>query len=180
MYKFQKYSRFYKQLFKLIFLGIIIFVPLFWAIVQTNIDIFSSMGISQQYLEPYVEHPLSLSTRVLALLASLIPTCVILYIVSQLIKLFNFYENLEVFSINTVLVYKRLGIAIILWSLAEFIYTPIISLILSFGNSAGHRLIAVNISGLNIYTIILGGIVIIIASVMRRAQEISEENDLTI
>ncbi|BCD90463.1 hypothetical protein fh0823_06020 [Francisella halioticida] len=112
MYNFQKKSKLYKRFFKTIFLLIIILVPLFWVCVQTNFDYFSSIGISQPYMEQ-ISHQLSLTTRICALFVSLIPTLAILNIIELLIKLFSCYENLEVFSSKVVSIYKKLENALV-------------------------------------------------------------------
>ncbi|API86710.1 DUF2975 domain-containing protein [Francisella uliginis] len=179
MYNFQKKSKFYKIFFKAIFLIIIILVPLFWVCVQTSFDLFSSIGVSQSFTS-YISHELSLTTRIFALFVSLIPTLAVLNILELLIRLFTCYENLEVFSSKVVSIYKSLGHALVYWFIAKLIYSPLITLTLSYNNPVGERFIAINIDILNILALITGAIVITIASVMQKAKEISEENDLTI
>lgn len=179
MQNLQKTSKFYKRLFIIFFVAIIILVPVFWATVQTNIDIFSYLGISQSLLNG-ISHPLSLHTRVLALTVSLIPTFTILYILYLLIKLFSCYQKLEVFSTKVVFLYRRLGWSLVYWFIAEIIYQPIISLVLSFNNPVGERFISITIGPINILALITGGIIITISMIMQKAQEISDENNLTI
>ncbi|WP_150468205.1 DUF2975 domain-containing protein [Francisella sp. SYW-9] len=179
MYSLQQKSRLYKKFFKLVFIVIIILVPLFWACVQTNLDIFDSIGVSQSFTS-YISHKLSLTTRIFALFVSLIPTLAVLNIIELLIRLFSHYENLEVFSSKVVIIYKKLGNALVYWFIAKLIYGPLITLTLSYNNSPGERFIGVSIDTLDILALITGAIVIAIASVMQKAKEISEENELTI
>lgn len=64
--------------------------------------------------------------------------------------------------------------------IAKSIYGPLITLSLSYNNPVGERFIGVSIDTIDILALIIGAIVIAIASVMQKAKEISEENDLTI
>ncbi|MED7820331.1 MULTISPECIES: DUF2975 domain-containing protein [unclassified Francisella] len=179
MLTLQKKSRLYKNFFKLVFLIIIILVPLFWVCVQTNFDFFNSIGVSQSFTS-YVSYKLSLMTRVFALFVSLIPTLAVLNIIDLLIRLFSHYENLEIFSSKVVYIYRNLGNALVYWFIAKLIYGPLITLTLSYNNPPGERFIGVSIDTLDVLALITGAIVIAIASVMQKAKEISEENDLTI
>lgn len=179
MYNFQKKSKLYKNFFKTIFLLVIVLVPLFWVCVQTYFDFFGSIGISQSFTS-YVSHKLSLITRVFTLFVSLIPTLAVLNIIELLIRLFNCYEHLEVFSSKVVSIYKSLGNALVYWFIAKLIYGPLITLTLSYNNPPGERFIGVSIDTLDFLALVTGAIVIAIASVMQKAKEISEENELTI
>ncbi|AFJ43411.1 hypothetical protein OOM_0946 [Francisella orientalis str. Toba 04] len=107
MQNLEKISKFYKNIFRIIFILIIISVPTFWAFAQ-NEYIPNVTDTAQQYVDQ-MSQPMALDTRIMELLVSLIPVSVILYIIALLIKLFTCYERLEVFSSKVVLIYKRLG-----------------------------------------------------------------------
>ncbi len=62
-----------------------------------------SITDTAQYYIDQISHPLSLDTRIIGFLVSLIPISIILYIVLLLIKLFACYERLKVFSFRVVL-----------------------------------------------------------------------------
>ena len=127
-----------------------------------------------------ISHKLSLTTRIFALFVSLIPTLAVLNIIELLIRLFSCYENNKVFSSKVVSIYKKLGNALVYWFIAKLIYGPLITFTLSYNNPPGERFIGVSIDTLDFLALVTGAIVIDIASVMQKAKEISEENELTI
>lgn len=179
MNKLQKQSRRYKIFFSALFVAILILVPLFWITIQTKYDFFSCLGISQNF-DPYISHTLSMQSKLLALCVSIIPMAAVLYTLSLLIRLFSRYQKLEVFSLKVVRIYKKLGLSLIYWFGAQIVYNILITLVLTFNNAPGHRFISITIGTLDMLALIVGAIIITIASVMKKAHEISEENELTI
>lgn len=117
MQNLEKISKFYKNIFRIIFILIIISVPTFWAFAQ-NEYIPNVTDTAQQYVDQ-MSQPMALDTRIMELLVSLIPVSVILYIIALLIKLFTCYERLEVFSSKVVLIYKRLGWGLVYYFLLK-------------------------------------------------------------
>ena len=168
---FQKWNKFYKNLFKIMFVSLTVIVPMYWAIVNTTIDIFTPLGIYQQYIFQ-VKHELSMASRAIALGISLIPTLTILYIIRLFIKLFSCYENLEIFSSKVTRIYKSLSVAFILYFFVQLIYSPLISLALSYGNPKGQKFISIEISGIDFLILLFAGILMIIASVMKKAENL--------
>ncbi|ACD30873.1 DUF2975 domain-containing protein [Francisella tularensis] len=178
MQNLQKTSKFYKIVFKIIFILIVISVPCFWAFAQQDY-IPSIIDTAQLYIDE-ISHPLSLDTRIIGFLVSLIPVSVILYILALLIKLFANYERLEVFSYEVVSIYKRLGWGLVYYFIAQIIFEPLISLTLSYHNPVGERFFSLSIDTNEIVALLCGGVIITISKVMQKAHEIAEENDLTI
>ena len=171
---FQKCNKIYKNLFKLMFVSLIILVPMYWVIVNSDADFFSPIGIYQQYIFQ-INHELSITTRVIALAISLIPTFVVLYILGLFVRLFSCYEKLELFSTKVVSTYRKLGWAFIYWFMAQLIYSPLISFALSYGNPKGEGFISAEISGVDFLALLFAGILMIIASVMQKAHDRKDE-----
>ncbi|MGQ4002606.1 DUF2975 domain-containing protein [Francisellaceae bacterium CB300] len=171
---FQKCNKIYKNLFKLMFVSLIILVPMYWTIVKSDADFFSPMGIYQIYIFK-INHEFSMSTRIIALAISFIPTFVVLYILGLFVRLFSCYEKLELFSTKVVSTYRKLGWAFIYWFMAQLIYSPLISFALSYGNPKGERFFAARISGIDFLALLFAGILMIIASVMQKAHDRKDE-----
>ncbi|BCD90462.1 hypothetical protein fh0823_06010 [Francisella halioticida] len=89
------------------------------------------------------------------------------------------FIGLLVYWFIGLLVYWFIGL-LVYWFIAELIYDPLIAFTLSYNNPVGEKFISITIGTMNILALIVGAIVIAIASVMQKAKEISEENDLTI
>lgn len=179
MEKFRSTSKKYKIIFQLILRLVIVITPMFWLTVDTNIDIFTFVGLSSVY-SSYINSPMLMSTRIFAIIVSLIPISIVSYALIALIRLFKFYEKGNIFSVETVSQYKKLGKALIFWFFGIMIYDALISLVLTMNNPVGHRVISITIGGIDILAIIAGSVVLIISSVMQQAQEIADENSLTI
>ncbi|QLE78308.1 DUF2975 domain-containing protein [Francisella sp. Scap27] len=166
--RFQKCNTVYKLIFVLIFLITIILPPLYWATVQTPTDLFTEFGIYQEQLFQ-INHPPSIYTRILALCVSLIPTLSLLYILRLFIRLFGCYQNLEIFSEKVTTTYKKIGWAFVYWVIAQIIYGPLISLVLSYNNPVGERFITAEINGMDFVILILAGFMMMLATVMKKA-----------
>ncbi|MBK2085625.1 DUF2975 domain-containing protein [Francisella adeliensis] len=179
MKKIKSMSKKYRVIFQLMLVLVIVVTPIFWLTVDTKIDIFSSIGMSSIY-SPYINSPMLMSTRIFAIIVSLIPISIVSYALIALIRLFKFYEQGNIFSVETVNQYKKLGKALIFWFFGIMIYDALISLVLTMNNPVGHRVISITIGGIDILAIIAGSVVLIISSVMQQAQEIADENSLTI
>jgi hypothetical protein len=179
MEKIKSMSKKCRIVFQLMLVLVIVATPMFWLTVDTNIDIFSSVGMSSIY-SSYINSPMLISTRIFAIIVSLIPISIVSYALIALIKLFKFYEKGNIFSVETVSQYKKLGKALLFWFFGVMIYDALISLVLTMNNSVGHRVISITIGGIDILAIVAGTVVLIISSVMQQAQEIADENSLTI
>lgn len=165
---FQKCNKFYKNLFKLMFVSLIILVPMYWVIVNSDADFFSPIGI--------INHELSISTRMTTLAISLISTFVVLYILQLFVRLFSCYEKLELFSTKVVTTYRKLGWAFIYWFIVQLIYSPLISFVSSYGNPKDERFISVELSGVDFLALLFAGFLMIIASVMQKAHDRKDES----
>lgn len=125
-------------------------------------------------------HELSLTTIVFALLVSLVPLVVAIYGLLTLKKLFSLYEKGVVFSAKNVNCFRHLGYTLIVWVFANMAFVTAISLVLSFGNPAGERVIVAQFGVLDFSILIIGAVVILISWVMSEAVKMDEERAHTI
>lgn len=179
MIKLKKLSHRYTLSFQILFYVIILGLILFWITYRTPYDIFTNIGIGAN-LAVLIQSPLSLSTRILAFIVSIIPCSVILYGLNQLIKLFKNYERGEVFTNDNVQRYKKLAYSLFAWVIAGICYDALISLVLSFNNPPGQRVISINFEGPDFVALVAGAVVLTIAYVMQEAHKLSDENKFTI
>ncbi|MEZ8825096.1 DUF2975 domain-containing protein [Vibrio amylolyticus] len=155
-----------------------IMVCYYWLTVNTPYDFLTSLGIIHFSYE--IDSPLTLSTRVLAVIASLLLSSIIMYALTVLIRLFRNYENGEVFSLANVKSYQRLGYCLFYWVGGSVLYGALMSVILSFNNPPGERIFTVSFVGMDVLTLILGFIVLIISWVMKEGYILADENSHTI
>lgn len=182
MQQIQTYSRY----IRLILLTLIVVTPIanlyFWLTVQSENDFLTSMGIIQLGFDVsiYTQEPLTLSTRLWAFAASMLPCGILMYAFNILAKLFKCYEKADVFSLDTVKHFKCLGCIFFLWAFGNLIYSGLISVALSFNNPPGERMLALSFVGLDVMAIFCGFIVLTIAWVMKEAQQLADEHQHTI
>ncbi len=117
---------------------------------------------------------------ILAVLVSFIPMSVGLYTLITLRILFTLYESGVIFSVENVTCFRRLGYALIAWVIANMLFTPLISLVLSFANAPGNRNLVMNFGIEDISTLIIGGVVLIVAWVMNEGHKLQDEQTYTV
>ncbi|NOH72232.1 DUF2975 domain-containing protein [Vibrio pectenicida] len=154
----------------------------FWLTVQTSGDILTKSGIFELSYDvsSYTSEPLTLQTRLLSLLISLLPCGIVFYALILLKNLFKSYENGEIFTIQTVKYYRQLGLVFFYWAIGGFVYSGLFSVALSFNNPPGERLLALTFTGLDVMALFCGFIVVVISHVMREAQQLADEQKHTI
>ena len=154
----------------------------FWLTAQTPFDFLSNTGVVQLSfkIDSLTQLPLSNITRLLATIASLLISGIVLYALSILIRLFRNYENGEIFSSENAVCYQKIGYCLFYWVVGGIIYGGVISVILSFNNPPGERILRLSFVGMDFLTIVLGFLVLIIAWVMKEGHKIADENSHTI
>ncbi|QIR06405.1 DUF2975 domain-containing protein [Salinivibrio costicola] len=178
MQKIKRYSHTIRLALQLLTFLLPIGVIYYWATVKTDLDFITKIGITQfsNTISVYTHLDLSTKTRILAMASSIIPLSVLLYGIQTLVKLFRSYEKGIIFSVETANAYHKLGCSFLLWILVDFVYDGLISVIISFNNPAGERIISFSFGAINLMAILCGFIILTIGWVMREAQYISEES----
>ena len=182
MKEIQRYSRNIRVVLQALMLLLPLSVVYFWAFVQTPWDFLTTTGIIQfsHDISSYTSQPLSIETRMWALVVSLLPCGVIFYALLILTKLFKSYEASEVFTVETVKYYRKLGLSFFYWAFGGLVYGGLISVVLSFNNPPGQRILSISFTGLDVVTLFCGMIVLVISYVMNEAQKIADEQRNTI
>ncbi len=182
MSKIQKQSRRARIFFQSLFIFTPIAVCYYWLTVETSYDFLTSWGIIQlsHDIDSYTQLPLTLTTRILATIASLLLCSITMYALKVLINLFRSYERNEIFTLDNVMRYQKLGYSLFYWVGASIVYGALMSVILSFNNPPGERMLAVGFEGLDFLTLVLGFIILIISWVMKEGYILADENCHTI
>lgn len=142
-----------------------------------NINIWPEGLIADELLKPIAQ--LSLSTKILAFLVSLIPNVFSVLALYYLARLFHCFESLEFFSQNTVNALRKIGFSLLAGQLIYPFYTALLSLTLTISNPPGERLIA-SAFGTTEFNWTAMSIVIILASwIMDEGRKLQEEQAAT-
>lgn len=182
MSKIQQQSRRVKILFQLFFILTPILVCFFWLTVETPYDFLRHTGIVQTSfnINQLTETPLTLTTRLFAILTSLIYCSIIMYALKILIQLFGNYENKHIFTLENARCYQKLGYSVFYWVGGSIFYQPLMTLILTFNNPPHHRMIMISFQGIDFLTLLIGTIIVIISWVMKEGYHLADEQNYTI
>jgi hypothetical protein len=105
---------------------------------------------------------------------SLFPLCALIYTLFLLKKLLGYYENGKIFSIEQVLIFKKIAKYLTLWAVLSIVYESIKSVIFSINNVEGNRVLTLTIESYQVILLVVSIIILLLAKI------VSEENKLTI
>ena len=182
MSKIQQQSRRVKNLLRLFFILTPILVCYFWLTIETPYDFLRQTGIVQTSFDinQLTETPLTLTTRFLAIVTSLIYCSIIMYALKILITLFGNYENKQIFTLENAGCYQKLGYSVFYWVGGSIFYQPLMTLILTFNNPPNHRMIMISFVGIDFLTLLIGAIIVIISWGMKEGYHLADEQNYTI
>ena len=165
----QRLSRRLKRV-AIVFMALTLIISvLFWLFInQLPSELLSRLPVK-------FDQSLSLSTRLLALLVTMIPVTLLLCGLKTLVNLFRSYESGKVFSQNNVKHFKTLGWVLIVWFFASVLYNALLSIVLTLNNPPGHRMLVVRFELLDLTSLLMGFVLIAIAKVMQLAYELNED-----
>lgn len=163
--------------FHLLFAALVVILPLLSLGYWLGFNYFSQEFVP---LPVRAEAELSLLVRLLGFVISMLPIGVVIAAMHILSKLFSLYEQGIVFSTRTVKYFRQLGWVLMLWVLANFLYLPMLSGVVTSVNPPGHRLIAAQLDLSDFVILLMGAIVVLISWVMDEARKLEEEHAHTV
>ncbi len=95
-------------------------------------------------------------------------------------ELFKLYERAIVFSERNVNCFRRLGYTLISWVFANLIFVVLISVVLTFNNLPGERVVVAQFGSSDVVTLIIGAIVLLVSWVMEEASRLENEQAHTV
>ena len=177
LFKIKKFSK----NFHLMLSSLVVIIPLYyisyWALINYLPETLININIPPTPVSP---NELSIKSQLIGFIVSLLPLSALLYVIINIRKLFSFYKEGVIFSFEHVSLFKKTAKALVLWVVLSIIYESAKSVIFSSGNPPGSRVLKVGFSSAEITTLLVGGIVFIIAWVMDEGRILSEEYELTV
>jgi len=170
----RRVSRKYLVLFNVLLVGTPVAVLLYWVFFNSLPEGFHAE------LPVLPMSDLSGSQLILGALVSLLPLGVTLYGLVTLKALFRLYADAVMFSIDNVKYFRRLGYIFIAWVIANTIFTPLISLVMTYSNPAGERTLVAQFGIVDLFTLIAGGVILVIAWVMNEGGKLKDEQEYTV
>jgi hypothetical protein len=111
-----------------------------------------------------------------AIAISSIPLLVLLGGLQNLRALFRTYAGGAYFSVDAARLLGKMGRAIALWVVAEFLTEPFLSMWTTMLAGDGKRLVTLSIDGTAFVALFSAGCIIVIARILGRASQVYEEN----
>lgn len=164
--------------FQLLFTGLIFFIPIATLMFWLSFNHLPAGFTSE--LPVTVDRVLPIKTLLLAFLVSLIPACVAIFGIIKLKTLFKLYEKAVVFSEHNVRCFRHLGYILIAWVVANLIFVMLISVVLTFNNLLGERLMVAQFGASDIGTLVIGSVIVLVSWVMKEATKLENERAFTV
>lgn len=150
---------------------------------QLSIDFhFFSSHISHQFTHGWFEVSQALlaeNFNALAILgtAELAPYLLIYFF---LFKLFNYYQQGEIFTIANITCFKNIGKTLLFWIILNIFYPVIVSLFIRFTGFSDNLAIYLNVGSSEIMYFVSGLVIYVMAWVMTMAIELKQEQELVV
>lgn len=181
MEKILKYSKFLKIFFWMS-LGFVIITPIvMWALYPSPEIIRKSMMVfdfTPTVIPDGIKilYPMTWSIKILGLMADMIPTVALAYVLFNLAKLFSAFERKHIFEVNNVKIIRSIGYGLIINQILSPISEALVTLIVSWKNPPGHGVIKMTLGPANFGIIILAIITLVIAWIFLEAVKLRKEN----
>jgi hypothetical protein len=176
MNKIKYVSLFFKLLFQIIFICLLIMQVIGW--VYAPID--SWFNVIPRVYQASIANNFDLNTKIAGFVVTMVPTAIKLMVLYFLIKLFALYERHEFFSENNVRYIRNAGYALFLEQIIRPISDFILGFVLTSGNPPGLRYATMIITGTNLGLMLTALVIILISWIMTEGAKLHDEQQLTI
>lgn len=154
---------------------LLLVIPVLLLIVWLNSDL-TIKALANLRGDAWRPENLTPMIRLLGFLLSMVPTGVVLYALLQLRRLFRHYQQGQVFTEYAALCLRRFAWALLISGALRPFTGAALSVLLSFNNPPGERVLALSFSSHDISLMFIGGVFILIASIMAEGARLAEEN----
>lgn len=175
--KIKIFSKQFYFLLSFLLVAIPLFNIGFWSLINYLPETLININTAGNPITPA---RLTVELQMIGFIVSLLPLAALLYCIINIRKLFSFYSKGVIFSFEHVSLFKKTARALMLWVVLKIVYDSAVSVIFTFGNPPGQRLLKVGLSSGEITTLFVGGIIFIIAWVMDEGRILNEEKELTV
>ena len=183
MTKIQKTSRYFRILFQISCILLLVAEIATWANAPASLTLWQQTGASmipEGYLSKILAQHFSATIKLEGFLVNMIPTGIEIIILILLIRLFRQFELGNIFTEKNVNYIRKIGYAILIGQLLLPVYQSLIGIIVTWSNGPTHRMFAITFGTDNIKIIIGALIVILISWIMAESYKLHEEQQLTV
>lgn len=177
MQKINKTSQAFSLLFRCLFVLYPVFIIAYW---------LGGLSLPEGYFAmsripiDIALNTIRLDLRLYACLVYMIPTAIVMLSFHYLSKLFHLYARNIIFSYENVDYIRKLGMTLLLETLAFILVQPILTIILTWDAPKGQHIMAIGFSGDDLSYLVIAGIVLLISWVMEEGRKLEEDRALTV
>jgi hypothetical protein len=175
--RIKSFSRKFHHLLTLLLTAIPAYYIAYWVFINQLPETLITVNTPST---PLVANHLPPDLQVIGFMACLLPLSALTYGLVNVRRLFAFYARGAIFSYEHVAIFKKTAKALIFWVILSMTYESVKSILFSYGNPPGSRVVQVGFGATEIATLMVGGILFVIAWVMDVGRSIHEENELTV
>jgi Protein of unknown function (DUF2975) len=175
--KIKKLSKKFHLLISLLLVVIPFYYVAYWAFINFLPETLITVNAGS---DPLIPNPLSIKLQLIGFAISLLPLSALLYGLVNIRRLFSFYREGVIFSFEHVSIFKKTSKALFLWVFFSIFYESAKSILFSIGKPPGQGVVSVGLGSPEITTLLVAGIVFVIAWVMDEGRIIADEQHLTV
>lgn len=139
---------------------------------------FNNHGLAACY--DYNVTSFTLTQKWLGLFVSAVSTGLLIFALLLVIQLMNYIQSNEYFSLNTISLLKRITKIALIYAIYAPISSAALSVITSFNNPVGQRVITLTFGSTEILNIMIFCFMFLIMTIFQRGYELKHEQELTI
>ncbi len=175
--KIQKLSKMFHRFFSVLLVLIPICYFFYWTFINFLPERLITVNMDAS---PLIPHKISFHLQMIGAAACLLPLSALVFGILNLRKLFSYYQDGVIFSVEQVKIFKNISKALLLWAVLSIVYESIKSVLFSWGNPPGSRVLEVGLNSGQITSLIIGFLMVVIAWVMEEGSVLVEERELVI
>lgn len=175
--RIKKFSKNFHLLLTFFLAAIPIYYIVYWIFINDFPETLVAVNVDNN---PLIATPLSVKLRLIGFFACLLPLSALVYGLLNIRKLFSFYKDGVIFSFEHVRIFRKISKALVFWVFTSVLYASAKSILFTIGNPPGQRTVSVGFGSPEITTLVVAGIVFVIAWVMDEGRILTEEQNLTV
>ncbi len=175
-------AKFLEFFVKFIILPLIIFIFVYRWFINGHCESLDEFWVGFNYSSDAITSlaNLPILSKILYLLIDGISCVLILVGCFYFIKILKLYQRGEIFSSHLLQLFQKVSRIALVWALYAPLKHTLLSLVTTFFNPVGQRVIEVSITSHDIINIFVVGFFLVITSLMQEAYALKNESDLTV
>ncbi|AZR82323.1 DUF2975 domain-containing protein [Thiomicrospira sp. S5] len=175
--RIQSFSRTFRLLTRFLMVAVPVYYVIYWVFINYLPQTLINVNTAAQ---PILDNTLSVPLQWLGFLAALPVILSLIYGLVNIDRLFRYYQQGIIFSYQQVRLFKHIAKALLLWVVTSMLYESAKSVVFTWQNPPGERLLTVGFGSAELMIMIVAAMTFFIAWVVEEGQNLSEEQKYTV